>query len=281
MKQHRQTHVDLAETTQLILLANLYGQRASEKLFFQGGTAIRWCYGGSRFSEDLDFETHLNRDEILDLVDKSVPGVRRDLTANLGPGKFELQTKHCREPLCVIWTKFSPENIRGKIAVKLEFQRSRSDLTPETQLLIFGASPVITERIQSGRLKTRDNAILTVETLPEILAGKVRALLERENYKGRDFWDIWYLGYSRQVKLHPEILPRKLQMYPFTLRRSKSDILRAVSGDRDSESVIKAITDDLKRFVPGRTYAVLEKAGFAPLMDAVREVLADVPEDIR
>lgn len=271
--------MDLAETAQLILLANLYGQRDSEKLFFQGGTAIRWCYGGSRFSEDLDFETHLKRNEILYLVNKILPGVRRDLTANLGPGKFELQTERCREPLCVIWMKFSPVNVRGKIAVKLEIQRSRGDMTPETQLLIFGASPVITERIQTGRLQTRDNAILTVETLPEILAGKVRALLERENFKGRDFWDIWYLGYSRQVKLHPEILLRKLEMYPFTLRRSKSEIHRAVS--RDSESVIKAISDDLKRFVPGRTYAVLEKVRFAPLMDAVREVLANVPDDIR
>ena len=57
MKIYRETHIRKAEIAQLILLHQLYMQRGSRGLIFQRGTAIRWCYGGGRFSEDLDFVT--------------------------------------------------------------------------------------------------------------------------------------------------------------------------------------------------------------------------------
>ncbi len=267
-----------AETLQLLLLANLFGQRASAGIYFQGGTAIRWCYGGSRFSEDLDFETHLEQDELLTLCRKAMPALKRDVAANLGPGAFELRAEGCREPLCTIWARFSPRNSRGKIAVKLEFQQARRDLTPETQLVILGTLPSIAEHIQSGQLTTGLNAILTVQTLAEIMAGKVRALLEREFYKGRDFWDIWFLGYSRQVEVDPEILARKLAMYPFTLRRTRAEVFRDL--EKDSGPVVQAIADDLRRFVPTPTFAALEQVGFQPLITTVRQVIARVPDAV-
>jgi len=48
-----------SEALQLILLDNLYAQSGSQHIIFQGGTALRWVYGGMRFSEDLDFVTSL------------------------------------------------------------------------------------------------------------------------------------------------------------------------------------------------------------------------------
>jgi predicted nucleotidyltransferase component of viral defense system len=280
MKRWRPTYIAQAELVQLILLANLYGQSASNQLFFQGGTAIRWCYGARRFSEDLDFETHLPPHAIQGLFRRALPGIKRDLTATLGAGKFELETERCLEPLCTVWAKFSPANSRGKIAVKLEFQQSRLDMTPETRLFIFGMQPAIVDIIQSGRLKTRDNAVLVVETLSEILAGKIRALLEREHYKGRDFWDIWYLCDSRQVKIDSDVLERKLCLYPFTLRHPKTDILKALRDNRPDGPVIKAITDDLRRFIPTETFTALENSKFAPLLSAVQELLLNVPDTL-
>jgi hypothetical protein len=43
----------------------------------------------------------------------------------------------------------------------------------------------------------RPNAVLVVETLPEILSDKIRALLERRYLKGRDIFDLWYLSAPR------------------------------------------------------------------------------------
>ena len=278
MKNWRPTYLEQAEIVQLILLAHLYGQTASESLYFQGGTAIRWCYSGNRFSEDLDFETHLDQNEIKDLIRRALPGIKRDLTASVGPGKFEMQTDRCHEPLCTIWAKFAPGGFRGKIAVKLEFQQARRDMTPETQPLIFGTLPAVADRIQSGKLKTRDNTVLMTETLAEIMAGKIRALLEREHYKGRDFWDIWYLGFSRQVTVNAAVLARKIRLYPFTQRRSKEDILAALADDRGP--IIQAISDDLKRFIPPAAFTALEKSGFTPLLTTAGEVLANVPDDL-
>ena len=278
MKNWSSTYIEQAEIIQLILLAHLYGQTDSESLYFQGGTAIRWCYAGNRFSEDLDFETHLDRNEVKDLIRRALPGIKRDLIANIGPGKCELETGRCHEPLCIIWAKFAPGGFRGKIAVKLEFQQSRRDMTPETQPFIFGTLPAIADRIQSGRLKTRGNTVLMTETLPEIMAGKVRALLEREHYKGRDFWDIWYLGFSRQVTIDNAILARKIKLYPFTQRRSKDDILGALVDDRSP--IIQAIADDLRRFIPPAAFTALEKSGFSPLLTTTREVLANVRDDV-
>ena len=48
-----------AEVLQILLLDSLYTVSGSEAIYFQGGTALRWIYGGLRFSEDLDFVTSL------------------------------------------------------------------------------------------------------------------------------------------------------------------------------------------------------------------------------
>ena len=59
MKDYRETYIRKAEIAQLIILHQIYAQSGSQELIFQGGTALRWCYGGSWFSEDLDFVTLL------------------------------------------------------------------------------------------------------------------------------------------------------------------------------------------------------------------------------
>ena len=46
MNSYRETYVRKAEIAQLILLHQLYSQPGSRELIFQGGTALRWCYGG-------------------------------------------------------------------------------------------------------------------------------------------------------------------------------------------------------------------------------------------
>ena len=64
MKNYRETYVRKAEIAQLILLNQLYSLSGSRELIFQGGTALRWCNGGSRFSDDLDSVTPLGADAV-------------------------------------------------------------------------------------------------------------------------------------------------------------------------------------------------------------------------
>ncbi|HLA28509.1 MAG TPA: hypothetical protein VJZ49_11500 [Syntrophales bacterium] len=64
MKNYRETYVRKAEIAQLILLNQLYSLSGSRELIFQEGTALRWCNGGSRFSDDLDSVTPLGADAV-------------------------------------------------------------------------------------------------------------------------------------------------------------------------------------------------------------------------
>jgi predicted nucleotidyltransferase component of viral defense system len=51
MKAYTERHIHRSELFQLILLQHLYTRPESSQLIFQGGTAIRWCHNGGRFSE--------------------------------------------------------------------------------------------------------------------------------------------------------------------------------------------------------------------------------------
>ena len=69
MKRYDQLRTKQAEVAQLIVLHSLFSMRDSKEIIFQGGTSIRWLYGGLRFSEDLGFVTSLPRDKTVSLVD--------------------------------------------------------------------------------------------------------------------------------------------------------------------------------------------------------------------
>jgi predicted nucleotidyltransferase component of viral defense system len=55
MKNYNEKTIKSSEIFQILILHSLYSLKESKDVYFQGGTAIRWCYNGSRFSEDLDF----------------------------------------------------------------------------------------------------------------------------------------------------------------------------------------------------------------------------------
>jgi predicted nucleotidyltransferase component of viral defense system len=73
-----------SETLQLILLDNLYAQSGSQDIIFQGGTALRWVYGGMRFSEDLDFVTSLPAEDIDKILTKTLKKMESACIAQFG-----------------------------------------------------------------------------------------------------------------------------------------------------------------------------------------------------
>jgi predicted nucleotidyltransferase component of viral defense system len=108
MKTYRQTTIRRAEIAQVILLHQLYMQPGSHDMIFQGGTAIRWCYGGSRFSEDLDFVTPLHPFAIRRILDQALNGVEKTMIPHFGVGALKLTAKSKRDDTL----KLSPIFIR-------------------------------------------------------------------------------------------------------------------------------------------------------------------------
>jgi len=88
MQNYRETYIRKAEIAQLILLHRIYAQSGSHDLIFQGGTALRWCYGGSRFSEDLDFVSPLAPDAIQTKLNRASKTAGKEMVPHCGPGTF-------------------------------------------------------------------------------------------------------------------------------------------------------------------------------------------------
>ncbi len=108
-----------SELLQLILLDNLYAQSGSERVIFQGRTALRWVYGGMRFSEDLDFVTDLGGKDIEKILAGTFQQTQRACIAQFGSGQPEHKSKTRRKEAISMCYTYRPETQRERIAVRI------------------------------------------------------------------------------------------------------------------------------------------------------------------
>jgi len=165
-------------------------------LIFKGGTCLKKCYFPEyRFSEDLDFtspdnkfklsNTHLKR--ICDYV-----GTHAQIATHihsLNPLIFE-NTLVGYEAIIKFWGADHPRNEappsheRWQTKIKLEIILY--------ELLIFSSETKMVLHSYSDKLSVSSNAI-PCYSINEILAEKIRALIQRSYVAPRDFYDIWYI----------------------------------------------------------------------------------------
>jgi predicted nucleotidyltransferase component of viral defense system len=277
MKNYRETYVRKAEIAQLILLHQLYSLSGSRELIFQGGTALRWCYGGSRFSEDLDFVTPLGADVVRTMLNRALKAVEREMVPHFGPGALTLSDKSTRPDTLKLFADYRPAASREKISVKLEFEGIRKESIPETKNHILSALPAVSYLIASGDFRVpRPNAVLVVETLPEILSDKIRALLERRYLKGRDIFDLWYLRTVLNAAADKEMVERKFRMYAWPFQAARNLDFFADPSSAVREELKAAIREDLARFLPPAVLAVHQAEGYASFLAALQSLFAEL-----
>ncbi|OGR03234.1 MAG: hypothetical protein A2511_06605 [Deltaproteobacteria bacterium RIFOXYD12_FULL_50_9] len=270
MQNYNEQHILTAEVAQLILLHHLYSQSGSHVLIFQGGTALRWCYGGSRFSEDLDFVFSGPLEKVDKVLAKALKNAEKEMLPHFGPGALTVTDKTVRSSSRKLMVSWQPEKVRRRIAIKLEFEPLSPQAIIATANLVFSTLPSVSYLINKGSFRIpRPNSVLVTETPAEILSDKVRALLERKYLKGRDFFDVWFLTGMLGVRLDQELVARKLAAYqwPFVAARG-FDSFFAISEAQQAE-MIKAIEQDLARFLPPQTIAVHRATGYRAFLDAV------------
>ncbi len=279
MKFYNEKDIKYSEIMQIIILHTLYSLKESKYVYFQGGTAIRWCYSGSRFSEDLDFVTQLKGKDIKTLIDKISEPVRKGTVAHFGEGEFEVKQKESpRSTSHISFFQFRPLKERKKVFVKVEFEELKEGFVPETEKLILSMLPFVRHLITAGEFRIPNpSSIILVETREEILSDKVRALLERDYLKGRDFYDIWFLT-SLNIKCRPEVVRKKLIMYkaPFTYKRKIDFFLNPTS--KDKKEIIEAIQQDLSRFLSPQEMSLLKSNEFKDIFNALHIVFASLKE---
>jgi len=277
MKTYHEIYIRKAEIAQLILLHQLYVQKESRHLIFQGGTAIRWCYGGSRFSEDLDFVTKLAPTDIQKILHIAVKGAEKLMIPHFGAGSVTLNEKSARAGAVKCFVDFSQAGVRNKISVKLEYEELAGAELPETQNQVLTLMSPVAYLIATGEFRVpRPNTVIVVQTPMEILSDKIRALLERQYLKGRDFFDLWYLYSVLKTPVDKKIVERKFILYraPFAVKRPIEFFTRP--SKQDKEMMREAIEQDLSRFLPPEVLAIHRAQKYSAFLEAVSSLFSEV-----
>jgi predicted nucleotidyltransferase component of viral defense system len=196
------------EYLQLVFLNYLFQEKEAKKIYFKGGTALRFFFGSPRFSEDLDFSTTHTKKQIRRIVEKVALAIQKEIASlKIIPLYSGKKTERFR-------IKYEGQQVKYPLVIRLDFHRVKkigrvtaSVLSTKFPIVIFPLIPHLTEE--------------------ELLKEKIEALASR--CKGRDFFDVWYLlekGVPLPKKVNQaQVLEEIKQVSPTSLRRDLNQFL--------------------------------------------------------
>ncbi|MCX6084942.1 MAG: nucleotidyl transferase AbiEii/AbiGii toxin family protein [Caldiserica bacterium] len=248
----------IREELQRLILRHLSERGFFLQGVFQGGTSIRLVYGGTRFSEDLDFVLRPGKT----IADLDLPAVLDGLPS------FMRREVPFAERSSVEEQK--AESTFARYRCRIELQAPIGGLVINLE---FAGVPSRSPSPHILRSDTVDVAIV-VEDEFEILVDKLVALALRSYVKGRDIWDTWFLIHEHHVAM-PQVsaIVTKAADYGTTL-------VELTSSVRQSKTIIEAsglaaLDAEMKRFLPIRLYDAMAPAfvdistSVATMMDAL------------
>jgi predicted nucleotidyltransferase component of viral defense system len=260
----------LKEAIHLHLLSALSDAGILRHVVFQGGTALRLCYGGERYSEDLDFVcgksgAYLDKIEFEKLIQRALETAKRSLQRDFGISSDQIALKPPPRPCAIketpvavaawqIAVPIDPTPRSPKSRIKIEFANVPS----------YDNKPRVV-KVTPGLVQIQD-VILAVESANEILADKAVALVAREALKYRDVWDVWYLVNRLDAHIDRNLVEHKFADYGTVdvetrARRRREELVK--------ESTAQAFLNEMKRFLPSKQVADLTEMGMH------QEVLAE------
>lgn len=252
------------EAIHLHLLSAMSDAGILRHAIFQGGTALRLCYGGDRYSEDLDFVcgkagAYFTDVEFKELIETALETTKKTLNRDFGIALEQVLLKKPphpdlvrQEPITVAaWQIIVPIEATPrapKSRIKIEFANVQAY---ETKPMLVRATP--------GLVQVQD-VIVTAEAPNEILADKVVALTAREALKFRDVWDIWFLQNKLDAKVDREFVQKKFADYGTRDDEAKAEKRLAELAMQGTAS---AFLSEMKRFLPAKRVAQLAETGFS------------------
>jgi predicted nucleotidyltransferase component of viral defense system len=264
------------EAIHLHLLSALSEAGILRHVVFQGGTALHLCYGGERYSEDLDFVCGKAGSYLKDLdfdgvVDRALEIAKKtlqrdfDIDAALIVRNRPTQSEPAKGSgvnvaAWQITVPVAPTPNTAKSRIKIEFANVPSyDAKPAA----VGVTP--------GLVQIQD-VILNTETPREILADKAVALTARPALKFRDVWDVWFLFNKLSATADREMVRKKFADYGTTDVEAKA---KARIEQLAREDTAKAFYVEMKRFLPSARVAQMSE------MNLQRTMLSECAELIR
>ena len=266
----------MKEAIHLHLLSALSEAGVLRHVIFRGGTALRLCYGGERYSEDLDFVcgragAYLKDVEFDALVDKALEATKRTLQRDFDIDAAQIALKRPAQPELVkerdvnvaawqIVVPVSPTPKTPKSRIKIEFANVPSY---DSKPLAVLATP--------GLVQIQD-VILNVETPNEILADKAVALTARAALKFRDVWDVWFLVNKLGATPDREMVSKKFADYGTLAIAVKAN---ARLDELAKDATAAAFYAEMRRFLPSARVALTSQ------MNLQRAMLSDSADLIR
>lgn len=181
----------LREYIQNYVLWLMQKEGLNTRLFFMGGTALRFLWRIGRFSETLDFAAGPDWEPgeftgAMRKIERGLAGAGYDVYLHLGKEKIVRRAVfRFAELLAELGLVGRREQ---KLSIALEIDTNPPGGATGTKTLVNVYIPVLIQH----------------HDLPSLLAGKAAAILTREYIKGRDYFDLfWFL--SKWPELEPNL----------------------------------------------------------------------------
>ncbi|MGX1201142.1 nucleotidyl transferase AbiEii/AbiGii toxin family protein [Marinobacter sp. MBR-105] len=246
-------------------------------LVFQGGTSLRLCYGGNRFSEDLDFAGGV------DFTSRQLAEMKTCIQDYLST-RYGLEVT-VKEPSSL---KQDPKYAELKIdkwQIGIVTSPDRPDLPKQKIKLEVANIPAHTKTAQP-LVRNYDflpdgyeDLLIMVETRDEIMADKLISLPATERYvRNRDIWDLAWLS-QRGAEVDADLVEHKMVDYRLDDYLDKLDNMIPRLPDIVAG---KQFQDEMQRFLPADVYQrTLAQDKFQSyLINTVTELLTDVQKKL-
>lgn len=216
------------EYWQLLFLQKFYDQKGSEKVYFKGGTAIRFLLQSFRFSEDLGFTSTLKIQEVEKQVEECFGFLRKHETTEMELKKEEVPDRF-QDVSVRFRLLFLPAQISQKVPIRLDVSIQEKPLEPERSVLTPFDYPI------------SPYPLVMHLSAEEIMAEKLRALFMRG--KPRDLFDLWFL-LTKKIAIVEDLVTEKFKLYE-GLNFSRGKLIRKVKKYDRQE-----LKQDLNQFLP-------------------------------
>ena len=207
----------IKEVIHLHVLWALSEARILDRVVFQGGTALRLCYRGERYSEDLDFVCgakgdYIDADQFGEIVHGALTVAVRVLAKNFGLSgdAIDLKSPDNLAALRQEAVSVAAWQIRIPVDATLRAPRSLIKIEFANVPSYDNGAAVVANRFD---LPDIPDLILRAEQPAEILADKAVALAARPVIKHRDIWDVWFLRRQLGAKSDRAMTERKFKDY--------------------------------------------------------------------
>ena len=252
----------IKEAIHLHLLSALSEAGVLRHVVFQGGTALRLCYGGERYSEDLDFVcgkagSYIDNIEFEKLVASALETTKKTLHREFDINPDEILLKQPPFPMIIKSdsVKVAAWQISVPIASLRHLPKSRTKIE-FANVPSYEGGPNMAKAVPG--LVQMEDVVLTVESANEILADKAVALTAREALKYRDVWDVWYLTNKLNAQIERGMVASKFADYGTSnvdtkARRRQEELTKA--------STEKAFLNEMTRFLPTKRVSEISNAG--------------------